>query len=237
MVRCSDAKFAAFRKRKTSKRVPQEAGATSGGEVPSTAPRVEPHISEAPAKTNATKGPKGAPQEAEARGVGAAEGSQPAGVVPKPEVAEATEAREEARREARGKRRVEEGPRVEGPTQKKSLASGPQWGRPGEVTEAGPRGSSSPVEVRTTVDAQSGVLERGSVEDYRLGPNPRASVGARARADVDKRESCLKDLGMFRRMARVTLLSRDHQFMNSLSIGDLMDQSMVNAIRISVKFP
>ena len=69
--------------------------------------------------------PTEAPKEAEAGGAEAAEGSQSAGVVSEPEVAEATEVCEEARHEARGTRHVEEGPRVEGPTRKKRLASGP----------------------------------------------------------------------------------------------------------------
>ena len=62
------------------------------------------------------------------------------------------------------------------------------------------------------------------------------SIGVRTQADVSRRDSYLKDLDVAGRMARVILLSRDRQFMSSLSIGDLMDQSMVNAIRVSVKF-
>ena len=46
----------------------------------------------------------------------------------------------EARCEAWGKRRVEEGPGVEGPTQKKRLALGPWRGRLGGVTD-GAQGS------------------------------------------------------------------------------------------------
>ena len=149
MVRCSDAEFAAFRKRKTSKKVPQEVGATSGveaagdDEVPLTAPKVEPHIFKATRETIAAKGSAGAPQEAKAGGAGAAKGSQPTRVVPESEVAEATEAREEARCEAQGKRRVEEGPRAKGPTQKKRLASGPRGGHPSEVMKVSLGGSSS----------------------------------------------------------------------------------------------
>ena len=70
MVKCSDAKFATFRKRKTSKRVPREARTTSGaeagddGETPSVAPEAEPPISEAPKEASMAKEPMGAPEEA-----------------------------------------------------------------------------------------------------------------------------------------------------------------------------
>ena len=94
----------------------------------------------------------------------------------------------------------------------------------------------SSTEARVIEEAQSRVLERISAEDYHLGSDPRASVGVRTRADVSWRESCLKDPKVARRIAWMTLLSRDHQIMSSLSIGELMDQSMVNAIWVSVKF-
>ena len=103
--------------------------------------------------------------------------------------------------------------------------------------KAGPGGPSSSAKVRTTVEARSGIPERGSAKDYHLGPDLGASTGARARADVSKRESYLKDLGVARRMARATLLSCDHLFMSSLSGSELMDQSMVNAFRVSRRFP
>ena len=102
--------------------------------------------------------------------------------------------------------------------------------------EVGPRGPSSSVEVRMTVEARSGIPERGSIEDYHLGPDPGASASTRARAKVHKRESYLKDSGVARRMARVTLLPHDHLFMSLLSASKLMDQSMVTAFRVSRKF-
>ena len=91
-------------------------------------------------------------------------------------------------------------------------------------------------EARVIVEARSGVLKRISAEDHHLRLDLGASVEARTQVNVDRRESCLKDPNVVGRMERATLLPRDRQFMSSLSIGDLMDQSMVNAIRVSVKF-
>ena len=85
-------------------------------------------------------------------------------------------------------------------------------------------------------EARSGVPEKISVEDYHLRPDPRASAEIRTQADVYKRESCLKDPDVVGRIMQATLLSRDSQLMSLLSIGEVIDQSMVNAIRVSVKF-
>ena len=102
--------------------------------------------------------------------------------------------------------------------------------------KAGPRGPSSSVEVRTVAKARSGILERGSIEDYRLGPDLGASASTRARAEVHKRESYLKDPRVAERMAWATLLSHDHLFMSLLSTSQLMDQSMVNAFQVNRRF-
>ena len=74
MVRCSDAKFVTFRKRKSSKKVPREVGVASrvgiapDGEAPSAAPitkvagaEVEAHanLSEVPRETDAEREPVG----------------------------------------------------------------------------------------------------------------------------------------------------------------------------------
>ena len=75
------------------------------------------------------------------------------------------------------------------------------------------------------------------MKDYRLGPDSGTSADARARAEVHKRESYLKDSRVAERMARVALLPCDRLFMSSLSASELMDQSMVNAFRVSRMFP
>ena len=93
MDKCSDAKFAAFRKRKASKRVPREVGTTSGaeadddGEMPSVAPGAEPLISKALKKASTAREPIGVPEEAEADRAKAAEMVQSTGAVPKLEIA------------------------------------------------------------------------------------------------------------------------------------------------------
>ena len=123
------------------------------------------------------------------------------------------------------------------------MTSGPYRRHPGEATEASGLSigvevgvPSSSTQARVTKEARSGVPERISAEDYRLGPDPRASARVRIRANVSRRESCLKDPKVAGRIAWATLLLMDHQLMSSLSIGELMDQSMVNVIRISIKF-
>ena len=107
-------------------------------------------------------------------------------------------------------------------------------GLPTEVKVGVP---SSSTKARVTLEAQSGVPKRVSSGDHHLGLDPKASIKVRTQADVSKRESYLKDPSVAGRMVLATLLPRDRQFMSSLSIGDLMDQSMVNAIRVSMKFP
>ena len=131
---------------------------------------------------------------------------------------------------------MEEDLGAEGLTRRKRLTLGP-WGRcPSEVTKANVGGPSSSTKARVTAEAQSGVPKRVNAEGHHLESDPGASVEEGTRADVGRRESCLKDPSMAERIAWATLLLRDRQFMSSLSIGDLMDQSMVNAIRVSAKF-
>ena len=53
------------------------------------------------------------------------------------------------------------------------------------------------------------------------------------RVDIGKRESDLKNAGVALRIARTALLLRDRQIMDSLSMGDLLNQSVVNSIWVS----
>ena len=99
---------------------------------------------------------------------------------PEPKIVEDIGGNEGARCEAQGKRPLEGGSRGEGLTQKKRLASGPRGGNSREVMKAGPRGPSSSAKVRMIAEAQSGIPERGNVEDYHLGLDPGASASTRA---------------------------------------------------------
>ena len=78
MVKCSDAEFMAFRKRKTSQKVSREGRRTSGteaggdGETPSMVPGTEPPISKAPGETSTVREPMGVPEEVGADRAGAA---------------------------------------------------------------------------------------------------------------------------------------------------------------------
>ena len=75
------------------------------------------------------------------------------------------------------------------------------------------------------------------VEGHLLGSDPSISqdvlVKTGTRTNISKRESDLKDARVARKIAHATLLPRDRQLMDSLCMGDLRDQSVVNAIRVS----
>ena len=53
------------------------------------------------------------------------------------------------------------------------------------------------------------------------------------RTDIRKRQSDLKDAGVVLKIARTALLLKNRQIMDSLSMGNLLNQSVVNSIRIN----
>ena len=75
------------------------------------------------------------------------------------------------------------------------------------------------------------------VEGHLLGPNSGAGRGTQVEmgvwTDVCRRESDLKDARVAQRIAHATLLPRDRQLMDALSMNELMDNSVVNAIWVS----
>ena len=56
------------------------------------------------------------------------------------------------------------------------------------------------------------------------------SLGMRTLTYIEKRETALRDAGVVWKVARSIQLSRDHQLMDSLSMGELLNQSVVNSI-------
>ena len=101
-----------------------------------------------------------------------------------------------------------------------------------EVGEA-----STSTQARTIEEIRSGVLDMVSMEGCLFGSKPSwdrdVPLDMRTRTNIEKRESSLQDAGVVRKVVRSIQLSRDRQFMDSLSMGDLLDQSVVNSIRVS----
>ena len=96
---------------------------------------------------------------------------------------------------------------------------------------------SSLVRARVMEEAQNGVPKMIDVEGHLSGPNSSVGQGTQVRmgvwTDVCRRESGLKDARVAQRIARTTLLSRDCQLMDALSMSDLIDHSVVNAKSLS----
>ena len=94
MVKCSDAEFAAFRKRQTfwknfrEGRTTSDAKAGGDGETPLVVPRIEPPISEALEETSMAREPTGAPEEAGVDRAGAAEAARSTGAILEPKIIE-----------------------------------------------------------------------------------------------------------------------------------------------------
>ena len=92
------------------------------------------------------------------------------------------------------------------------------------------------VEERVTEGIRSGVPDvvdmEGRLFGSELSVDRDVPLGMRIQTNIAKRESCLKDAGVVQRIACSIQLSRDRQFMDSLSLSDLLDQSMINSIRV-----
>ena len=96
------------------------------------------------------------------------------------------------------------------------------------------REPSSAAEVRVTEAIQSGVPDVVDVEGHLFGSEPTIDgdvpLEMRTRTNIAKRESGLKDAGVVRWIACSIQLPRDCQLMDSISLSDLLDQSMVSSI-------
>ena len=93
------------------------------------------------------------------------------------------------------------------------------------------------VEVRVTEGIRNGVFNVVGIEGhlFRSKPSPDKNVPLRMRTwtNIAKRESGLKDAKVAQRTTRSIQLPRVRQYIDSLSLSDLLDQSMVNSIRVS----
>ena len=91
---------------------------------------------------------------------------------------------------------------------------------------------SSAAEARVTEGIQSGVLDMVNVEGRLFGLESSIDrnmlLEMRTQTNIAKRELGLKDAGVAWRIACSIQLLRD-----SLSLNDVLDQSMINSIRVS----
>ena len=105
------------------------------------------------------------------------------------------------------------------------------------LPEAEVEKASTLAHARVIEEIQSRVLKMVDVKGHLFGSEPSkdrdVSLGMRTRINIKKRESALQDAEVAQKVARSIQLSRDHQLMDSLSMGELLDQAMVNSIRVS----
>ena len=96
-------------------------------------------------------------------------------------------------------------------------------------------------EARVTEAIRSGVLDVVGIEGHLFGlelsSDKDVPLKMRTQTNIEKRESGLKDPRVALRIARLIQLLRDRKLMDSLSLSDLLDQSVVNSIQISFHVP
>ena len=104
---------------------------------------------------------------------------------------------------------------------------------------AGDGEPSSAANARVTEGIQSRVPDVVGVEGRlfgsKLSPDRIVPLGMRTHTNIAKRKLGLKDAGVARRIVHSIQLPRDRQFIDSLSLGDLLDQSVVNSFKVSYR--